>query len=154
MKIRDKIILIVFPLLIITTFWNIHRLSKPVDLSHELDPNLTAKQILGKIPYEITYEASKPNIAVVFIEINKLDFSSHDLNRINKQLTPTWKLVEKTKYDHIYCKDAWSEIAISLPVSKVGERDQNYVQRFNTDKWLISIVWQSYGTDACKHLLN
>ena len=154
MNIRDKIILIVFPLLVITIFWNIQRSSKPVDISHKLDPNVTAKNIFGEISYEITYEASKRNIAVIFIEINKQDFSSHDLNQIDMQLSNTWKILEKTKYDHIYCRDAWNEIVISPPVAKEGERDQNYEQRFNTDKWLISIVWQNYGTDACKHLLN
>ena len=153
MKIRQTINLLVFSLLVITAFWNIRHLNKPVDISYKLDPKVTAQQFFGKVPYEITYEASKRNIAFVSIAINKNDFSSHDLNQIEKQLSRTWKLVEKTQYDHVYCKDAWNEIAISLPVSKAGERDQNYEQRFNTDKWLISIAWQSYGIDACKHLL-
>ena len=154
MKIRNKFVLIFFLLLVITIFWSIQRSSKPVDLSHKLDPNVTAKQIFGEIPYEISSEASKRNIAYIFMDIDKNVISSDDFNRIEKQLTQTWQIVEKTQYDHIYCKDAWNEIVISPPVAKEGERDQNYEQRFNTDKWLISIVWQSYGTDACKHLLN
>lgn len=145
---------IVITLLVGTTFWNIHHLSKPVDVSQKLDPKITAQQFFGKIPYDISQEASKRNIALLSLNISNKNMTIDEFNKIDKKIRKNWKMVKKTKYDYIYCADQWNQIIVSSPVSKYGERDEDNIKRMNVDHWNILISWESFGIEECKIIKN